>query len=453
MSRSKREKRRWFLAGSAFFAAFLVVLAPAAPCRGDAPGVGRSETIAAKKGTARSIAELARMYDSGGCAECHRAIYDEWRRSPHSDPILGGGRTGAAFRTAILEGISRWPYSGVKGDGDVKVAHLMECAKCHLPQLADAGDEAAREIAAALADWQKARNDNDAATTTRAAAKLAGLDIGCLVCHNRNAVIHKWADGYPKAGEVYGSKEGTHNDKAFPVLRKSPVLREAILCGQCHGLGPNLDLENPTQCSSIYGGYLFAYKAHGGRETCQDCHMRKNKLGHDLRVSADPGAGKAALDVSAEARGYQWRNLDEYVGRVVVEVTMTNKTGHSIPGSASTGKRLVLEVKGRAANGAELFSRSKSYMTVPQKLGRGDRTGRGPYEDSGIVEDTALPAHKTVRERYEISLDPAPGGKDAGSRPPVEVTVDVKVRLAGPGAGTAAGSPWYEFTKVVKIEP
>lgn len=180
--------------------------------------------------------------------------------------------------------------------------------------------------------------------------------------------------------------------------------------------------------------------------------MRKNKLGHNLRVASDPGASKAALEVSADARGYQWRNLDEYLPRVVVEINLTNRAGHSVPGSAVTGKRLVLDVKARSADGAEVYSRSKSYVAVPQRFGRSDRSGRGPHENSGFLEDTALPAHKTVRERYEIVLEPA-GGKDAKDRPPAEVTVEVKVGLKDPGSPQAQVAPWYEFTKVVKIEP
>jgi len=34
-------------------------------------GIGRQETIAAKSGKAKTLAELAKMYDSSSCIECH----------------------------------------------------------------------------------------------------------------------------------------------------------------------------------------------------------------------------------------------------------------------------------------------------------------------------------------------------------------------------------------------
>jgi len=41
-------------------------------------------------------------------------------------------------------------------------------------------------------------------------------------------------------------------------------------------------------------------------------------------------------------------------------------------------------------------------MPVPQQLGRGNRMGRGPYEKSGLVQDSSLPPLRTVTSSYEI---------------------------------------------------
>ncbi len=91
-------------------------------------------------------------------------------------------------------------------------------------------------------------------------------------------------------------------------MKESPIMDESILCGQCHGLGPNLELENPSQCATLYGSYLWAYKADGGQEKCQECHMKKSKLGHNMQSYRDPGMGKAAVDFKVETLGYQWRD-------------------------------------------------------------------------------------------------------------------------------------------------
>lgn len=294
-------------------------------------GLGQKETVAAKAGKAGTIKELAKMYDSSSCIECHQEIHDEWAKSIHSRSIFGTGRTAATFRTAIVNGLMEWPYSGVKGPKDVKVEHLMGCAKCHLPQLADAEDSVAQEIVTSIYAWQEAIKNEDDAKTTAEADKLKSLNINCLVCHNRNAVTHKWTDGYPAQGVVYGSQDGEHPSTQFPRMKKSAIMGESILCGQCHGMGPNLELDNPTQCATAYGSYLWVYKAEGGQETCQDCHMKKSKLGHNMQSYRDPGMAKAAVDFHVEATPVQWRDGSVMSPRVALKVNMVNKTGHSIP--------------------------------------------------------------------------------------------------------------------------
>ncbi len=47
--------------------------------------------------------------------------------------------------------------------------------------------------------------------------------------------VYGAADGFPDKNAVYGSKEGSHGDPKHPLLKKSPIMGESILCGQCHG--------------------------------------------------------------------------------------------------------------------------------------------------------------------------------------------------------------------------
>jgi hypothetical protein len=314
-------------------AALLLFLFPS-PCRPGA-GIGAEEGIAARRGRARTVAELARLYDSRHCRDCHVEIYRDWEKSVHSRPLFGTGRTALTLITTITNGLMKWSWSGVKSPGDVKVEHLMGCARCHLPQLADATDDVAREIVADLLKWQAAKRGNDPRTVGAVEAKLKGLSVGCLICHNRNAVLHKWADGYPGKREVFGSRGGTHFCGLFPVLKKSPVMGESILCGQCHGLGPNFGLDNPTQCATVYGNYLFSYRAGVGKESCQDCHMRKSRLGHNIQSYRDPAMVRAAVDFSASVRRVPGDGgagtAPGSASRIAVDVSMTNRAGHSIP--------------------------------------------------------------------------------------------------------------------------
>lgn len=276
---------------------------------------------------AKTLAELVKMYDSSSCAECHPEIHEEWQQSLHARSIFGPentGRTAATFRTTIENGLKEWPYSGVKEPEDVGIEHLMICAKCHLPQLADAEESVAKELVETIYDFVE-WGDQDAAK------KLQSLNIGCTICHGRNAVIHKWKDGAPEQGVVYGNTDGEHEDENFPVMKKSLVMKESILCGQCHGLGPNFELENPTQCATLYGAHLFTYIPEGGTETCQECHMEKSKLGHNMQSYRSPELAKMALDIDVEAHAYQWRDISTMTPAATVTVELRNKAGHPIP--------------------------------------------------------------------------------------------------------------------------
>lgn len=282
---------------------------------------------------AKTIAELADRYDSSRCEECHEDAHDEWDESLHARSILGTPRTAPTIITAIEKGLKRFPYSGVKEDSDITVESLMMCMKCHLPQLDEATDDVAREIVATIRSWQKAYKDSDYDKADDLEETIASLNIGCMVCHNKVAIIHKYADGYPQRDTVYGSQEGDHDDENYPKMAEAPALGEAIFCGQCHGQGPNFELDHPSQCATAYGSYLFAYAAHGGSESCQECHMHKSELGHNMQSYQDETMIEMALDVKVEGRSLFWRKnkKDGVLPIGVIDVEIYNKTGHGIP--------------------------------------------------------------------------------------------------------------------------
>jgi hypothetical protein len=289
-------------------------------------GPDASAAVEKKAGT---IDELARMYDSSSCKECHEDIYNEWDKSLHARSIFGTGRTAATIKTTVAVGLTSWQYSGVKKPEDVQVRHLMVCAKCHLPQLADATDAVAKEIVKNAYIFTDPKASDEA--RDKATEQLSKVNINCLICHQRNAITHKWVDGFPQKDTVYGSKEGVHASASHPKMKKSLIMKESILCGQCHGLGPNFELENPSQCGTLYGSYLWAYRAEGGQESCQECHMIKNKMGHNMQSYNDIAMGKAAVDFRVETLGYIWRDQARMVPQALVKIEMTNRAGHSIP--------------------------------------------------------------------------------------------------------------------------
>ena len=93
-------------------------------------------------------------------------------------------------------------------------------------------------------------------------------------------------------------------------------------------------------------------------------------------------------------------------------------------------------------------------MPVPQQLGRGDRMGRGPYEKSGLIEDTGLPPGKTVHERFDIMFpieEVEVDGKFVNK--PSTYDLDISVKLWYLPFGSAKTDPflWREFNKTVSI--
>ena len=302
-------------------------------------GVGRDATIVGTKGKAETLQQLIDMYDSTGCIDCHEEAHDDWAASPHARSIYGTGRAAATMITAMKNGFMSWKYSGVKTTKDIKVEHWMGCMKCHLPQLADATDAVAVELADTLTAWytnaKKAlkdpKNKKAVAIRDKHQKTLTSLNINCLVCHNRMAITHKWTDGYPQHDTVYGYNDGEHDDETFPKMKRSYIMDESIFCGQCHGMGPNLELENPTQCATAYGSYMWAYKAEGGMETCQECHMQKSGLGHKILAYGDETMQDMALDFHVEGYVSQWLDGSTLKPKAVVKVKMVNRSGHSIP--------------------------------------------------------------------------------------------------------------------------
>jgi len=294
------------------FTLFCLVLALAVPF---------TNAEAQTTGKATTIDELAKMYDVSSCKKCHAQIYNEWEKSIHARSLIGTGRTMATIKTAITDGMMKeWTKSGVRDVKDIKVEHMMHCLKCHLPQLKDANDDVARQIAQAVMD-------SDQAT-------LEKVNINCIICHNRKALVHKMVDGDPEPNVIYGNKDGSHGDKMFTFMKKSPIMKESIICGQCHGLGPNFDLANPTQCATLYGSYLHNYVQAEGVElqTCQDCHMHVDKKGHLMPAYRDPQMARKAVTVEVQTKGYQvLYKAGEHIPTAAIQVRMTSNAGHRIP--------------------------------------------------------------------------------------------------------------------------
>ena len=292
-----------------FFKPFLLVLLVMIP-------------VAAFGEKAKTIEELAAMYDSSSCKECHAEIYGQWEKSHHARSLMGT-QGGLMMTPLALKG--RTPFS--PDDQGKATLDTFPCFKCHLPHAFLSADDAfAKDYAKALIAQDKAR--------------VGKLNITCIVCHNAKAIIHKRTEGHPEANVLYGRKEvADHGDKMFTKIKKSSIMDHAIMCGQCHGQGPNLEFENPVQCATLYGSYQHNYLSKGGQKSCQECHMKEadGVADHlfapnwnDLEGTKKLLQNSISLDI--DTVGYDWLlKSKDHKPMVVVNTRINSSAGHRIP--------------------------------------------------------------------------------------------------------------------------
>jgi len=106
-------------------------------------------------------------------------------------------------------------------------------------------------------------------------------------------------------------------------------------------------------------------------------------------------------------------------------------------------------VTAKTDDGSQVFSKTNTYMPIPQQFGRGGRMGRGAYEKSGFLEDTSLPVNETVTEVYEIPVPGAIPGTKAEARRSVEVTA--KLWYMPGGKKDSSAVLWREESRKVSV--
>ncbi len=268
-------------------------------------GIVRGETPT----QASTLDELIVMFDSSGCKECHEKTYRQWEKSHHARPLMG--IDDEMLLTQYLKRVAKLgktPEQAIKRD--------FPCFKCHFPQIKHGTDAVAGQIAEAMLKDDK--------------ATIRKLNIGCVVCHNEKAVAH----GRPEKNVVYGNKD--EPDHEGPPIKRSPLLKSSLLCGQCHGLGPVLDNPDiPVQCATLYGSYLHAYIPSGGTQTCQDCHMKSgdHHIPPDFNQREELSARlQESLPMEVQTLAYTFHPDEKtYFPMVVVKTKITSKAGHRIP--------------------------------------------------------------------------------------------------------------------------
>jgi len=344
---------------------------------------------------AQTLDELVRQYDASSCKECHQEIYTQWEQSLHAKPMLGPiGRTLATFQGYVNSRDTELKKSREVAPG--MKAFLKPCVECHLPQMMDASESVADEIAKAIVDGDE--------------EVLSKLRITCVVCHNRNAILRKFRDGNPQPGVIYGPTfAGPHADKNFTTAAKSEMLRDTVFCAQCHQ-GPNVQhYDEPMWCTSTFDSHQQFYVPMGGTESCQDCHMRKEG-GHRFPPNYQDKAQTSKrlsewIDLHVTAIGYRMKpNAKEFIPLVVINSEVVSRIGHRFPDGCPSPNRVTLDFKVSTKDCRELYKETKTYM--PQhKLGYDENTMvYAANRKLTLLRDTSLQPFVPRKETLEVQL-------------------------------------------------
>jgi len=342
-----------------------------------------------------TLEQLVQRYDATSCKECHPEIYAQWEQSLHAKPLLGPiGRTLATFQGYVNSRDTELKKS--REVAPTNKGFLKPCVECHLPQMMDASEAVADEITKAILDGNE--------------DVLNKLQITCLVCHSRNAIIRKFRDGNPQPGVVYGPNyAGPHGDTKYTTAAKSEMLRDTVFCAQCHQ-GPNVQhYDEPMWCTSTFDSHQHFYVPMGGTESCQDCHMRKDG-GHRFPPNyQDPTQTSKRLqqwiDLNLNALGYRMKpDGKSLIPMVVINSEVVSRIGHRFPDGCPSPNRVTLDFRVTTKDGKELYKETKTYM--PQhKLGYDDNTMvYAANRKLTLLRDTSLHPFVPKKETLEVRL-------------------------------------------------
>jgi hypothetical protein len=344
-------------------------------------------------GTQPNAVQTFEAHNSGGmaCQNCHQTqssgrevrITQDWQGSmmAHSarDPI---------FYAAVAVA-----NKYVSGSGEF-------CIRCHSPS-----------------GWLEGRSTGGRGDSLRA-NDLNGVQ--CDVCHRMkdpmaaDSTISPPVPGYGNGmfvvQQTRSPKRGPYTDasSAGHAVQADSFLRSGNFCGVCHNVSNPLYATNPeTQSPHQYGPIertysewlLSTYATRGESGTCQSCHMprstgygcvltsatqRNDLASHYLaggntflpdilpdfwpgldttRLAAGKARARETLQNAATLHANAFRRADS----VIVQVQVTNLTGHKLPTGYPEGRRMWLYLAGLNANGDIVFE-SGSYDFATAEL-------------------------------------------------------------------------------------
>lgn len=198
------------------------------------------------------------------CGSCHAEQYADWQTSRHRV-----AHSNAIYEAGLIAEPRRF------------------CVNCHSPLPGQVGE--------VLRNWAWYRSQDPRAhapPADRRPEPLADEGITCVTCH--------WRDGTVLATAVSG-------DAPHPS-RVAPVLDSASLCKGCHEFEtPAFRPDGMHFTGELMQSTWTEWRAWGGDETCQDCHMPGGA--HTWRGAHDREALAASLQVRARRGSVRLRSV------------------------------------------------------------------------------------------------------------------------------------------------
>lgn len=309
------------------------------------------------------------------CGDCHRNIYEGWKKSAHA----------AAMESRVFQDAEKLAETDY-GSGARRV-----CLGCHSPAGVAVGDL----VLVRKVSWE---------------------GITCDYCHSIRDV--NMAGPNPAAHVEYSNvKSGPWKDVVSPAHGTvySAVHTSSLLCATCHEYRNALGFAVLTTYSEWKNG---SYGKEG--KQCQSCHMftvhgdvvdaRVVKTGeHEVNLHEMPGSHSAQQLNRAIRTQF---SVAREGSQVKVTVKLTNAgAGHDVP-TGSPMRQLILEVQMSPYEGGQTQKQERIYArTVEDQKGAALHYEAAAFlKGAKVVKDTRIAPRETRTETFSFDL---PQGKRA----------------------------------------
>ena len=307
------------------------------------------------------------------CGQCHKELYENWKRSLHAD-----ASSNAVFHAAYMQ------VYFVQGE-----RARPACLNCHAPV---------------------AYFNNDPKLTQ----PISREGVSCDFCHSIAEVLPGTPESPQFRFEFGGVKQGPLSDPKSSAhkTRFNELYQQSLFCKGCH------ELKSATGVPLITTWSEWQESPYADKGvTCQQCHMEQipgrtvaasiQKSERTQISNHDVGAGHS-LTKRRQALEIKIAGIETHRNRVRVLVDLTNKgAGHQMPTGLPV-KKIILKVKIEDASGARRQSQKKVYQKI---LADGQGQPVTQVVDlmlgkaTTVVSDNRIAPLETRRESFTFFVD------------------------------------------------